>query len=143
MNLNRIVVAACTPKIHEPTYRALLAEVGLSPYYFQMINLREQCSFVHSNDLKKANAKAKRLLHAGINRARVLENVHKVATLLSHDKISQELIIAEKLSAKNFVWVVIDARSYAFMKLYESNSNIFIFLLILIAYECFRKIFNN
>ena len=75
MDLNRVVVAACTPKIHEPTYRAVLAEAGLSPYYFQMVNLREHCSFVHSNDLKKANAKAKRLIHAGINRARELEIV--------------------------------------------------------------------
>ena len=75
MDLNRVVVAACTPKIHEPTYRAVLAEEGLSPYYFQMVNLREHCSFVHSNDLKKANAKAKRLIHAGINRARELEIV--------------------------------------------------------------------
>ena len=68
-----MVVAACTPKIHEPTYRAVLAEAGLSPYYFQMVNLREHCSFVHSNDKRKATEKAKRLIQAGINRARELE----------------------------------------------------------------------
>ena len=75
LDLNRIVVAACTPKIHEPTYRAVLVEAGLSPYFFQMVNLREHCSFVHANDKKKATEKAKRLVHGGINRARELENI--------------------------------------------------------------------
>lgn len=74
-DLNRVVVAACTPKIHEPTYRAVLIEAGLSPYYFQMVNLREHCSFVHRDDKKKATEKAIRLVRAGINRARELEIV--------------------------------------------------------------------
>ncbi len=73
LGLNRIVVAACTPKIHEPTYRAVLREAGLSPYYFEMVNLREHCSFVHQGDMKNATEKAKRLVRAGINRARELE----------------------------------------------------------------------
>ncbi|MFW9771637.1 MAG: FAD-dependent oxidoreductase [Candidatus Heimdallarchaeota archaeon] len=71
--MNRIVVGACTPKIHEPTYRAVLAEAGLNPYYFEMVNLREQCSFVHQDDIDNATEKAKRLMLAGINRARYLE----------------------------------------------------------------------
>ena len=75
LGLNRVVVAACTPKIHEPTYRAVLVEAGLSPYYFQMVNLREHCSFVHANDKKNATKKAIRLVQAGINRARELESV--------------------------------------------------------------------
>lgn len=73
LDLNRIVVAACTPKIHEPTYRAVLVEAGLSPYFFEMVNLREHCSFVHQKDQEQATEKAKRLLLAGINRARELE----------------------------------------------------------------------
>ena len=75
LDLNRIVVAACTPKIHEPTYRAVLMEAGLSPYYFQMVNIREHCSFVHQGEREKATAKAKRLLLSGINRARELESI--------------------------------------------------------------------
>ncbi len=75
LDLNRVVVAACTPKIHEPTYRAVLQEAGLSPYYFEMVNLREHCSFVHQDDKEKATEKAKRLILAGINRARELEAV--------------------------------------------------------------------
>ena len=74
-NLNRVVVAACTPKIHEPTYRAVLSEAGLSPYYFQMVNLREHCSFVHQADKEGATKKAKRLILAGVNRARQLESI--------------------------------------------------------------------
>lgn len=73
LNLNRIVVAACTPKIHESTYKAVLMEAGISPYYLQMVNLREQCSFVHSDNILYATNKAKRLIRAGINRARELE----------------------------------------------------------------------
>ncbi len=75
LDLNRVVVAACTPKIHEPTYRAVLAEAGLSPYYFQMVNLREHCSFVHAKDRENATEKAKTLVLAGINRARELESI--------------------------------------------------------------------
>ncbi len=75
LNINRVVVAACTPKIHEPTYRAVLTETGLSPYFFQMVNIREQCSFVHADDKEAATEKAKRLVLAGINRARELEAV--------------------------------------------------------------------
>jgi heterodisulfide reductase subunit A len=73
LDLNRVVVAACTPKIHEATYRSVLTEAGLSPYYFEMVNIREQCSFVHQGDKVVATEKAKRLLLAGINRARKLE----------------------------------------------------------------------
>lgn len=75
LDINRVVVAACTPKIHEPTYRAVLMEAGLSPYYFEMVNLREHCSFVHQDDKAKATEKAKRLILAGINRARELEDI--------------------------------------------------------------------
>ena len=73
LDLNRVVVAACTPKIHEATYRSVLIEAGLSPYYFEMVNIREHCSFVHQENKIEATEKAKRLLLAGINRARKLE----------------------------------------------------------------------
>ncbi len=75
LGLNRVVVAACTPKIHESTYRSVLIEAGLSPYYFQMVNIREHCSFVHSNDIQRATEKAIRMVRGGINRARQLEVV--------------------------------------------------------------------
>lgn len=73
--INRVVVAACTPKIHEPTYRALLQSAGLSPYYLEMVNLREHCSWVHMTDPQAATEKAKKLVAAGVARARLLEDV--------------------------------------------------------------------
>lgn len=75
LGVNRVVVAACTPKIHEPTYRDLLVSAGLSPYYFEMVNLREHCSFVHSKDKDAATKKAKSLVAGGVYRAGVLEDV--------------------------------------------------------------------
>jgi len=75
LGVNRVVVAACTPKIHEPTYRDLLVSAGLSPYYFEMVNLREHCSFVHSKDKNAATEKAKSLVAGGVYRAAVLEDV--------------------------------------------------------------------
>ncbi|MFX1328417.1 MAG: FAD-dependent oxidoreductase [Promethearchaeota archaeon] len=97
LNLNRIVVAACTPKIHESTYRAVLAEAGLNPYYFQMVNLREQCSFTSSSNKRDTTKKAIRLVQAGINRARELE-------IVPHKKISVEksvLIIGAGIAGMN------------------------------------------
>jgi len=68
-------VAACTPKIHEITYRTVLAQAGLNPYYLQMVNLREQCSFTYSGNKRNTTEKAIRLTQAGVNRARELEIV--------------------------------------------------------------------
>jgi len=72
-NLNRVVVASCTPKIHEPTFRQCVADAGLNPYLFEMVNLREHCSWVHQNEKEKATAKAKDLVRSGVARARYLE----------------------------------------------------------------------
>src|SRR3990172_1782224 len=47
LGVNRVVVASCSPRLHEPTFRATIAEVGLNPYCFEMANIREQCSWVH------------------------------------------------------------------------------------------------
>ncbi len=74
-NLNRIVVAACTPKIHEPTFRNCIKDAGLSPYYLEFVNLREHDSFVHMQDKEEATKKAIELVVAGIERARRLEDV--------------------------------------------------------------------
>ncbi|HIP16656.1 MAG TPA: CoB--CoM heterodisulfide reductase iron-sulfur subunit A family protein [Methanothermococcus okinawensis] len=73
--LNRVVVAACTPKIHEPTFRACIAEAGLSPYYLEFVNIREQDSFVHLGDREAATKKAMELVAGGVERAKRLEDV--------------------------------------------------------------------
>ncbi|GAI57681.1 unnamed protein product, partial [marine sediment metagenome] len=71
--LNRVVVASCTPKIHEPTFRECVADAGLNQYLFEMVNIREHCSWVHQNEKEKATEKAKDLVRSGVARARVLE----------------------------------------------------------------------
>ena len=71
--LNRVVVASCTPKIHEPTFRQCVADAGLNPYLYEMANIREHCSWVHQNEKQKATEKAKDLVRSAVSRARVLE----------------------------------------------------------------------
>jgi heterodisulfide reductase subunit A len=72
-NLNRVVVASCTPRMHEPTFRATLEEAGLNPYLLEMANLREHCSWVHMGEPKEATEKAKDLVKMAVARARALE----------------------------------------------------------------------
>jgi heterodisulfide reductase subunit A len=67
--LNRVVVASCTPLMHEPTFRACIASVGLNPYLLEMANLREHCSWVHGDDKAGATAKAKDLVKSAVARA--------------------------------------------------------------------------
>lgn len=71
--LNRVVVASCTPRLHEPTFRKCISEVGLNPYLLEMANIREQCSWVHLHDREAATAKAKDIVKIAIARARLLE----------------------------------------------------------------------
>ena len=71
--LNRVVVASCTPKIHEPTFRQCVSDAGLNPYLFEMVNIREHVSWVHQEDKEKATAKAQDLIRSGVARARFLE----------------------------------------------------------------------
>lgn len=73
--LERIVVAACTPKTHQPVFHAILEEAGLPPRYLEFVNIREHCSFVHQQKKKDATEKAIELIKAGIARARLLEDV--------------------------------------------------------------------
>jgi len=71
--LNRVVVASCTPRMHEPTFRKCVAEVGLNPYLMEMANIREQCSWVHMTDRARATEKAKDIVKISVARSRFLE----------------------------------------------------------------------
>jgi heterodisulfide reductase subunit A len=71
--LNRAVVASCTPRQHEPTFRRCVYEAGLNPYLLEMANLREQCSWVHLDDKEGATAKAKDLVASAVARASLLQ----------------------------------------------------------------------
>jgi heterodisulfide reductase subunit A-like polyferredoxin len=70
--LNRIVVASCTPRTHEPIFRDTLREAGLNPYLFDLANIRDQCSWVHSSAPKLATNKAIELMKMSVGRARLL-----------------------------------------------------------------------
>jgi len=71
--LNRVVVASCSPRLHEPTFRNCVAEAGLNPYLLEMANIREQCSWVHSSNLEAATRKAKDIVRMAVARARLLK----------------------------------------------------------------------
>jgi heterodisulfide reductase subunit A len=64
--LNRVVVSACTPKTHEPLFQETLINGGLNKYLFEMANIRNQCSWVHKDDMEKATEKAKDLVRMAV-----------------------------------------------------------------------------
>ena len=70
--LNRVVVASCTPRTHEPVFRETLREAGLNPYLFELANIRDQCSWVHSAEPEQATRKAAELMKMSVARARLL-----------------------------------------------------------------------
>ena len=88
LSIDRVVVAACSPRMHETTFRNVLASEGLNPYFLNIANIREQCSWVH-RDREEATNKAKQLLRAAV--ARVLR---------------QEALTARKVEIKPSVLVV-------------------------------------
>jgi len=71
-HLNRVVVSACSPRMHEPTFRATVAEAGLNPFLMEMANIREQCTWAHGHDPEGALEKAKDLTAAAIAKAHFL-----------------------------------------------------------------------
>jgi heterodisulfide reductase subunit A len=67
LGVNRVVVASCSPRLHETTFRRTLASAGLNPYLFEMANIREQCSWV-TEDKAAATEKAKAMVSAAVRR---------------------------------------------------------------------------
>jgi len=72
-NLNRVVVASCSPRLHEPTFRKTCEDAGLNKYLFEMANIREHCSWVHIHDKDAATEKAKDLVRAAVAKVALLE----------------------------------------------------------------------
>ncbi len=77
-NLNRVIVASCSPRTHEPLFRSVCQEAGLNPYLFEMVNIRDQCSWVHMKEKEKATVKAKDLIRMGVEKAILLEPLEKI-----------------------------------------------------------------
>jgi heterodisulfide reductase subunit A-like polyferredoxin/CRP-like cAMP-binding protein len=86
-HLNRVVVASCTPRTHEPIFREALREAGLNPYLFEMANVRDQCSWVHAGDPAGATEKARTLIAAAVARAARLQPLHKVPVPMRHEAL--------------------------------------------------------
>ena len=77
-NLNRVVVASCSPRLHEPTFRKTCEDAGLNKYLFEMANIREQCSWVHLHDRKAATEKAKDLVKIAVAKAALLQPAEEI-----------------------------------------------------------------
>ncbi|MEW5718326.1 MAG: FAD-dependent oxidoreductase [Chloroflexota bacterium] len=86
-NLNRVVVASCTPRTHEPLFQDSIRAAGLNPYLFEMANIRNQCSWVHSNDRDAATHKARDLIRMAVARASQLDPLYKFDVSLEHSAL--------------------------------------------------------
>jgi heterodisulfide reductase subunit A len=87
--LNRIVVASCTPRTHEPLFRETIREAGLNPYLFEMANIRDQCSWIHMHEPKDATAKAEDLVRMAVAKASLLCSLKRVEI----DVVQKALVI--------------------------------------------------
>ena len=85
--LNRVVVASCTPRTHEPIFQDTLREAGLNPFLFEMANIRDQCSWVHRDEPEKATDKARDLVRMAVARAELLEPLYKIDVQLTHSAV--------------------------------------------------------
>jgi heterodisulfide reductase subunit A-like polyferredoxin len=88
LGLNRVVVAACTPLTHEPLFQDSLRTAGLNPYLFEMANIRNQCSWVHSDDWEGGTGKARDLVRMAVARANHLESL-----TMSQVSISKRVLV--------------------------------------------------
>ena len=77
-NLNRVVVAACSPSTHQPIFQDMLRSAGLNKYLFEMANIRNQCTWVHQNEPEKATAKCQDLVNMGVAKARLLQSLEYI-----------------------------------------------------------------
>jgi len=88
LNLNRVVEASCSPRMHEVTFQSALSDAGLNPYYFQMVNIREHVSWVVTDPVQ-ATAKAKRLVNAAVARV----NWHEALEARKEDVTQAALVV--------------------------------------------------
>jgi heterodisulfide reductase subunit A len=76
--LNRVVIAACTPRTHEPLFRDTVREGGINQYFLDMANIREHCSWVHSREKEDATAKAKDIVRMSVARTTLLQPLTEI-----------------------------------------------------------------
>ena len=85
LGLNRVVVASCSPRLHEPTFRNACQDAGLNPYLYEHANIREHCSWPHATDKKRATEKAKALVRAAVRRVYYHEPLEVKEILVNPD----------------------------------------------------------
>ncbi len=78
-HLNRVIVASCSPRTHEPMFRETIRDAGLNKYLFEMANIRDQCSWVHMSQKKEATEKAKNLVRMAVANARLIQPLGELA----------------------------------------------------------------
>lgn len=93
-DLNRLVVAACSPRTHNFLFQETLGEVGLNEYLFEMANIRNHCSWVHSSQWDKATEKAQDLVRSAVSKVRLQEPLHKMEV----DVTNKALVIGGGIS---------------------------------------------
>jgi heterodisulfide reductase subunit A len=86
-DLNRVVVASCSPRTHEPLFRNTCRQAGLNEYLFEMANIRDQCTWVHMNEPEAATHKAKDLVRMAVAKARMLEPLHRGTLKVNNDAL--------------------------------------------------------
>ncbi len=99
--LNRVVVAACTPKTHEPLFQETLINAGVNKYLFEMANIRNQCSWVHKNDPDEATEKSKDMLRMAVSKATLLEPLKESTMPITHTALVIGGGVAGMAAAKN------------------------------------------
>ena len=114
--LNRIVVASCTPRTHEPLFQDTIREAGLNRYLFEMANIRDQCSWVHMHQQKEATEKAKDLVRMAIAKAALLEPLSTQKVEMNHKALViggglAGMTAAQKISEAGFEVYLIEKES--------------------------------
>jgi len=105
--LNRVVVASCTPRTHEPLFQNTLKESGINQHLFELASVREHVSWVHRSDPKKATEKAKHMVLMAVEKVRRAEAVHKEPAKVTHSALIiggglAGLTVAAELSSQGF-----------------------------------------
>jgi heterodisulfide reductase subunit A len=111
--LNRVVVASCSPRTHEPLFQDTIREAGLNPYLFEMANIRDQCSWVHMNQPQEATDKAKDLVRMAVVKASRLKPLDNITLEVNHNALVigggvTGLTAALELSRQGFVVYLVE-----------------------------------
>lgn len=109
-DLNRIVVASCSPLMHEPTFRKACQEAGLNPFFFQMANIREHCSWV-IDDRQQATNKARSMVAAAVGRVRH----HKPLTMREVKMTPAALIVGGGIAGMESALRLADAGKHVYL----------------------------